>query len=75
MNQNYKTKCQFLASTLYAQGFLIESIERINGECFFIFENKKNAEKIVRKYYSSDLKVDPRKLFNSFKDIKSMIFN
>lgn len=71
----YRSKCQFIASTLYALGEKLDSTEWINGECFFIFEDAKKCSQIVKDYYAGEIKVDPRVLFNSLKDIKSIIFN
>ena len=38
------------------------------------FDNKDKCELIVSKYYSGGLKIDPRILFDSFKTIKTNIF-
>lgn len=71
----YRTKCQFIASTLFTFGKRLESTEWSNNECFFIFEDSPNCEEIVKKYYTGELKADPRILFDSFKTIKSILFN
>lgn len=71
----FRTKCQFIASTLFALGKKIDSTEWDGRECFFLFENESVCREIMNKYYSGGLKVDPRILFDSFKTIKSMIFN
>lgn len=72
---NYKTKDQFIASTLYAlgEGFLFTEWE--DNKCYLFFENKNKCEEIVNNYYSGKLKVDPRILFDSFKTVKTIIFN
>jgi hypothetical protein len=71
---NFKTKDQFLASTLYALGekFLYSNWE--DGKCYLFFADENKCEKIVSKYYSGELKVDPRIIFDSFKTIKTIIF-
>ena len=72
---NYKTKCQFLASTLYALGQKLTSSEKVDGRVFMFFEDKKKCEEIISRYYSGDLRIDPRKLFDSFVAVKSVIYN
>jgi len=74
-NEVYKTKDIFIASTLFAAEVRLVSTEWLNGECFFCFEDKGKSEDIAKKYFANDLKVSPRKLFNCFKDIKSILFN
>jgi len=74
-NPFYRTKDQFIASTLFAFGRKIDSTEWSNGECYFLFESAQKCQKIANKYYTGELKVDPRVLFDSFKAIKSIIFN
>ncbi len=72
----YKTKCQFISSTLYALGEQLDSTEWAGNECYFLFVNHKSrCEAVVKKYYAGNLKIDPRILFDSFKTIKSLIFN
>lgn len=71
---NYKTKDQFLASTLYALGERFLFSEWEDGKCYLYFLNKDKCEEIIAKYYSGQLKIDPRVLFDSFKTIKTIIF-
>ena len=73
-NKLYRTKDQFVASTLYALGEKLDSTESENGVVFFVFENGKRCEELVKKYYANDLKVNPRALFDSFRTIKSILF-
>lgn len=70
----YRTKDQYLASTLYAFGLKLDSSEWANNACFFVFEDRKKCEEIVRRYYSGELRIDPRSVWDGFKTIKSIIF-
>lgn len=74
-NLLYRTKCQFIASTLYALGRKLDSTEWLNNECFFVFEDNKECVENIKKYYTGELKLCPRKLFDSFRAIKQIIFN
>ena len=71
----YRTKCQFLASTLYSFGFVLESTEWEDGVCFFCFQDGDKCKKVAQQYFSGGLKVEPRILFNAFRDVKNIIFN
>ena len=71
---NFKTKDQFLASTLYALGERFLFSEWEDGKCYLFFDSKNKCELIVSQYYSGKLKIDPRVLFDSFKTIKTIIF-
>lgn len=71
----WRTKDQFIASTLYALGLKLDSSEWIDGACFFVFENEPKCLDVVKKYYAGELMVDPRDLWEGFKIIKSIIFN
>ena len=71
----YRSKDIAIITTLFSLGEKIDSIEKINGECWFLMENEPKCLELERKYYSGELKIDPRNLFDSFKAIKSMIFS
>lgn len=72
---SFRTKDIFISSTLYALGEKLDSSEWVDNECFFIFEDESSCSDIVKKYYSGELKADPRIIFDSFKTIKSILFN
>lgn len=71
----YRTKDQYLASTLYAVGLKLDSSEWIDNACFFVFENESKCNEVVKKYYAGELRIDPRSLWDGFKTIKSIIFS
>lgn len=70
----YKTKDQFISSTLYASGLKLAFPEWEDGKCFLYFKDKKKCDEIVAKYYTGELSLDPRVLFDSFKTVKSIIY-
>ena len=70
----YKTKDQFMASILYALGERIALSEWLDGKCFIYFKNKDKCDQVVLKYYSDELMINPRTLFDSFKTIKTIVF-
>lgn len=71
----YKTKDQFISSTLYALGIKLAFSNWEDGKCFLYFKDKNKCDEIVNKYFSGELIVNPRILFDSFKTIKTIIFS
>lgn len=71
----YRSKDIFISSTLYALGEKIDSTEWLNDECWFLFCDETRCEDLVKKYYSGDLKINPRVLFDGFKTCKSLIYS
>lgn len=81
----YKTKDVYIASTLITLGYTKYQIERNGKQCFFIFiiDNEDAPEGFgpidileedVEKYWNNALSVDPKRLFNSFKELKTRMF-
>lgn len=81
----YKTKDIYIASTLITLGYTKYRIERNGRQCFFIFiiDNEDAPECFgmidaleldVEKYWNNDLLVDPKRLFNAFKELKTRMF-
>lgn len=81
----YKTKDVYIASTLIAIGFNNYKIERNGRQCFFIFSSDNTdhpdglgpidyLEIQVEKYWNGSLLVDPKSLFNAFKELKTRMF-
>lgn len=68
------TKDQFIASTLFAFQMKLNSIDRKNGCCYFVFENKKLCIDMENRYYSGELSINPRLVFDAFRSIKSIIY-
>lgn len=80
----YRTKDVYIASTLIALGYNEYRIERNGKQCFFIFDTnesgllnevaKAGIEVTVDQYWSGGLLVDPKKLFNSFRELKTRMY-
>lgn len=77
--QTYRTADTQIASYLIASGFENYSLEREGNKIFFIFEDndKKTPfnifEKEVSEYWSNNTTIEPKKLFNAYKEIKTRI--
>jgi hypothetical protein len=80
----YRTKDVYIASTLIALGYNQYRIERNGKQCFFIFDTdepglsneiaRTGLEVTIDEYWSGNLKVDPKELFNSFKELKTRMY-
>lgn len=71
----YKTKDLAEAGFLIAKAITIESIERENGICWFIFQNKEKCEKLVNKFWFGNSTVEARKFYEAIHALKNRIFN
>ncbi len=71
----YKTKILNIAAYLYAAGLPLVDTDRINGEVFFFFSSRDEAEILVEKYYSGSALVNPRDLFARLNDLRDLIFS
>jgi hypothetical protein len=74
-NKFYKTKDCSVSSMLDCMGIKLNSVEWDSGSMYFFFENKQKCEEVVDKYYRDELKVNPKSLFDSSRNIKSIIYN
>jgi len=80
----YKTKDVYLAATLLSIGYKDYRIERNGKQCFFIFDyqeenldnniSKTGLEVTVDEYWQGSLIVDPKLLFNSFRELKNRMY-
>lgn len=81
----YKTKDVYIASMLIARGYKQYRIERNGRQCFFIFYPEKEdvpdsfnpvsfLEDEVNQYWNGNLLVDPKELFNAFKELKNRMY-
>lgn len=75
-NGFYKTKDLYLASTLVTLDYPY-TISRVGKQFFFHFEDNKEANLLadIENYWSKNLLVDPISLFNSFKELKTRMYD
>lgn len=85
LSTEYSTKDIYLASTLIALGYKWYRIEKNGRQCYFIFDAgsvdppkgtspKALLELEVDNYWGGNLSVDPKELFNAFKELKARIY-
>lgn len=73
--EGYKTKTLNVAAFLYASGLKLTNTVRVNGEVFFIFIPKNEAEQLVDDYFAGAATIDPRELFARLNDLRDLIFS
>lgn len=76
MDEHIKISDLGLATTLETLGFHILKLEKDfsrDNLYFFLFEKTRELEKIIQKYWSGDLEVEPKKFWQECRDIKSRI--
>jgi len=77
MKQNeYKITDLNLASILTTLGHTIKRLDKENSRrVIFVFEDELEIQNVIGNYWSGALSVDPRKLFDNQKMLKSRIYN
>lgn len=71
----YKTKDYLLASVLDCLGVKLDKVQWEDNSLHFFFEDYYDCEQIIDNYYRGELKVNPKSLFDSSRNIRTMIFN
>jgi len=63
-----------LATTLVTAGFPVFSLNKQNGnQTHFIFEKSDELENAADKYWRDELSLNPRQLFNDYRDLKTRL--
>lgn len=79
MSESYKTKDIFIAATLNALDINPSNITITYTEgrmiAFFEYEDKDKVLSIIQDYFENKLRIEPLKLFNSLKSMKSRIYS
>lgn len=83
----YSTKDIYLASTLLSLGFVLDHLEKKDKIFYFFFceqiampdqvmnLNKDLIQKYVNDYWEGALLIDPKKLFNAFREVKARMYS
>lgn len=77
-NDFYPTSDIWIASALHSLGHKLLTVSKADqyGKRYdFIFDQTNNLEEDVIKYMSNDLKVQPRRMMESYKQLKNEVFN
>ncbi len=64
-----------LAAYLNAAGVRLVGTKRVNGEVFFLFSPKTEAEKLLESYFADTATINPKELFAKLNDLRDLIFS
>lgn len=71
-----KTSDISLCAALCYLGYQIKEIEQEpTGRAIFCFEKDEKLTRVIKQYFSHELKVEPATYFNFLKEIKTQIYN
>lgn len=72
---NYKTSDLQLASTLYALGYQLLSLDRSNPRrVTFVFESSEDLDRSASEFYADSLLINPRRLFSASRLVKERLY-
>lgn len=71
----YKTKDLAESAALITKGQKLISMERESKICWFIFENKKECEKLSSDFFFGELQVNARSFYETIVRLKHRIFS
>lgn len=71
----YSTKDIYLASTIIAIDIPLLDLVKNEKQFTFIFAKTKDLDVVVFDYWGGVLSVEPKRLFNAFKELKNRMYN
>jgi hypothetical protein len=70
----YRSKDLPSCAFLIAKGEILESVEREGPICWFVFQDRKNCEKLTDDYWFGKATVSAKKFYESIQAIRNRIF-
>lgn len=70
----YRTKDLPSASFLVAIGKTLNSIDRENGKCWFVFDDKSSCETLVQDFYFGRSYQQMKSFYDALQSLKNQIF-
>ena len=74
-NNLYRTKDAQIAAMLYTKGQHLADVERINGTCFFVFENARACEDLARNFWKKGVNGNLKDFSDAMRTVKDLIFS
>jgi len=72
--ETYMTSDLYLSAFLKAKGFKLINTKRDGKKVIFIFEDKKDRNELIRKFFDNGL-VNVRDFRSAIQDLKTIVFN
>jgi len=71
----FRTADLAITAALSVSGFVVEEVERADARrSVFIFRDSAELQEAVKKYWRSELRVEPQSYFNQLKILKARIY-
>ena len=71
----FESKDLYFSAYCKAKGLILIDTRRSNGRVFFIFDNKKKAESLLREFFNGDGMVNISLFTKALQDLKTIIYN
>jgi len=71
----FQTKDMYEAAFLYARRLKLSKLERAGSSFWFVFESKRDAEKLSDSYWAREADVNAKAYADSIRTLKDMIFS
>ena len=75
MENIYRTKDLYESSYLYACHKKLLQLDRENGRCWFIFQDKQSCQSLIDSYWRREAKIDAKEFIDALRSLKDRIFN
>lgn len=69
------TRDIFLSTIYRIHNLPLIKVEDANGRCIFTFANSEKAKELTTKYFNGELRLDPKRLFEEWKNLKSLAYS
>ncbi len=70
----FKTPDLYISTILVLSGFSLLNVERQVNKAMYCFRSSDEINPTISKYYSGELRVDPRQCFEVWKGLRSMAY-
>lgn len=71
----YSTTDIYLSASLIASGYKLLDIIKREKQFSFFFDSTKNLDNSISEYWEGKMRVDAKTLFNTFKELKTRMYN
>jgi hypothetical protein len=73
-SENFKSKDLTTVTILFATDHKLTNTYWASGACYFVFEDSTACGETMTKFYQSRLKIDAKKLLDSQKNIRNILY-
>jgi hypothetical protein len=70
----YRTPDLYISTVLVLSGFSLRNVEKSDNRAMYCFVPSDDINATISKYYSGELRLDPRQVFEVWKGLRSMAY-